>query len=91
MEINCQICNRETPEEFQEKHHLKLRKKDKKKTIDVCIDCGDQIHKLFTNKELKKVYNTLEALLNNEKIQKWINWISKKKEFGVCMKTKKRK
>jgi hypothetical protein len=90
--IFCPVCKR-VPPQF-EKHHLKPRSQEKgirKKTIFVCIDCGDQIHQLFTNKELAKEYDTLEKLLADPKIQKWIAWVKNKKKFGICMKTKKRR
>jgi hypothetical protein len=89
-EIICQICRRSTPVQYQEKHHLRpVRDSD---TIDVCCDCGDQIHNMFENYIIRKELDTLEKLLNNEDIQKWIRFIRKKKEFGfVCMKQKKKK
>ena len=86
----CQICGRETPEDFQEKHHLIPRSKKGKETIIVCCDCGNQLHLLFTIKQMEYTYNTLEEILANEKVQSWVKWIRKKKDFGtVCMKVKK--
>ena len=87
----CTICGRETPEEYQEKHHLVPKAKGGKETIIVCIDCGNQLHKLFTNKELKSIYNTVTKILANEKVKKWVEWLRTKQEnrFGICMKHKK--
>lgn len=86
----CSICRRETPEGFQESHHLVPRCKDGKETIDVCCDCGNQLHNFFTIKEMEYTYNTLETILADERVQTWIRWVRKKKEFGtVCMKVKK--
>lgn len=88
----CSICLREVPEVYFEYHHLTPRCKKGKEKIGVCCDCGNQIHKLFTIKELKNQYNTLEVLLSNEKIQKWIKWIRKKpNNFGFCMKELKKR
>ena len=88
--IECPICKRETPSQHQEKHHLIPRSKKGKKTVLVCRSCGDMIHKLFTLKELAKKYNTVEAILTHEDVQKWIIWISKKPDdFSVCMARKK--
>lgn len=99
--MNCQICQRDIPIECMEKHHLvpKSRKKkvprSKRKatkiTIDVCINCGDQIHKLFSNKELQKNYNTLEALLDDDRVKKWVGWIGKKKGYSVPQKALRRR
>lgn len=90
----CILCDRDVPINYQEKHHLipKSKKGKGTDTAEVCVDCGDQLHKLFTNKELKDEYNTIDKLKTNEKIQKWIDWVKKRKLFGsVCMKTKKKK
>lgn len=87
----CSICNRQLHEIHAERHHLTPRCKDGKESIIVCVDCGNQIHKLFTIKELEYKYNTLELLLAHPNIQTWIRWIKNKKEFGFCMKEKKRK
>lgn len=90
----CSICKRETPLQFWEKHHLtpKVKSGRNKGTIWVCSPCGHQVHKLFTIKELQYQYNTIESLLLDERIQKWIRWIRKKPgAFYVCMKNKKKK
>jgi len=50
------------------------------------------LHNLFTNKELKKKYNSLETILANKDVQNWIKWIKKKpNDFVICMATKKRR
>lgn len=89
----CEICCRD--DDFLEItfHHLipvKLHKKKKilkkykkdflkKHGINVCLDCHKTIHKFYTEEELGEKYNTLEILLNQEKIQKHINYIRKLK------------
>lgn len=89
----CSLCHRRVSQTYYEKHHLTPHCKKSNEFVGVCRDCADQVHKLFTNNELRDIYNSLESLLSNEKIQKWIKWIRKKpNEFGVCMKKlKKRK
>ena len=90
--MNCLICQREIPDStLSEKHHLTPRSKKGKKTITVCRPCGDQIHQLFSNNELRDTYNTVEALKSDERMQKWIRWIRKTDHFSVCMKTKKKR
>ena len=86
----CSICERDTPDHYTEKHHLTPRSKHGKITIKLCCDCGDQLHKLFTNKELVKL-NTVELLLSHPKVEKWRNWIKNKNSFCFCMKDKKRR
>jgi hypothetical protein len=87
----CSICKREIPKGREEDHHLTPRCKRGKDTVLVCCDCGNQIHQLFTIQELARTYNTLEALIHEPRMQNWIRWIRKRKEFGFCMKEKKRK
>jgi hypothetical protein len=92
QDIICPLCKRNTPNEAQEKHHLTPKQKKGKETVIVCKTCGDQVHQLFTNKELAKEYNTIEALLSHPAMQKYVEWIQKKPhDFTVCMKMKKRK
>ena len=49
------------------------------------------IHQLIPNKELDRIYNTLEKLLANEKIKTYVKWIKNKKKERVTIATKKRK
>lgn len=100
----CVLCKRTyVSEDLKEKHHIipnpyrsrAKYKKRKKETISVCIDCADMIHQMVDNKDLitligKNIDETIENMLAYPKIQKWVEWI-KDKEFGVCVKRKKRK
>ena len=88
--MTCQLCKREGDDECFEKHHLTPKSRKGRETIIVCRSCGDQLHKLFSNKELEKKFNTLDKLLANDRVQTWINWISKKNtNDNVCMRRKK--
>lgn len=90
QEYNCPICTRPTPRHCQERHHLIPKCKKGKETIILCRSCGDMLHKLFSVKDLKKKYNTLESILKDERVQKWIEWVKKKpNDFNICMATKK--
>ena len=40
--------------------------------------CHDKIHAVFTEMELKKHYNTIEQLQQNEEIARFIKWLRKK-------------
>ena len=83
----CKLCHRDYV--VLSEHHLipkmlhrKLRKKYKKdvlnKTITVCVDCHRHIHVLYTEKELFRNYHTLELILNDEAIQKFIKFARKR-------------
>jgi hypothetical protein len=40
---------------------------------------------------MERIYNTVEAILGDERVQKWVKWVRKKKDFSVCTKTKKKR
>lgn len=92
----CALCERDISQPgCAEKHHLVPRSKDPipkskggKVTVWVCVDCGNQIHRLFTRNELRDTFNTIEALRQDPRIQKWIRWIQKR-PIGVCHQYKK--
>jgi hypothetical protein len=47
--------------------------------VKVCMDCGSQVHMLYTNKELE-AFGTLEILCEQPDMIKYIEW--KKKHPG---------
>ena len=93
MKGTCELCERENVETTG--HHLIPRmrhnKKVKRETTSVerniksplCRPCHDQMHALFTEKELEREYNTIEKLKAHPDVQKWLAWI-KTKTFGKC-------
>ena len=40
--------------------------------------CHDKIHAMFKEMELKRHYNTIEQLQQNEEMKKFIKWLSNK-------------
>lgn len=92
MALACALCDRDTPDQYVEKHHLTPKSRKGKECALFCCDCGDQVHKLFNNKELHLEYNTIEKLKSHESVRKWIKWVrNRPHRFGVCMKKKKRR
>jgi 5-methylcytosine-specific restriction endonuclease McrA len=92
QEYHCPLCERLVPSDrYLERHHLVPRSKGGKDTEWLCVDCANQVHELFTNNELRDVYNTIEVLRQDQRVWRWIRWIRKKSEFGVFMKKKKRR
>jgi hypothetical protein len=87
----CPICEREIPKELIEKHHIIPKSKGGKETEQVCVNCGDMIHKLIPLKYLRTTYNSIETVKNHPEIQKWAAWAKKRPHFSVCMANKKRK
>ncbi len=46
-------------------------------TVDLCRDCHKQIHLFTTEKELGRYHNTLEKLMEHEKICNFVNWLKR--------------
>ncbi len=76
----CQICGRKLGQENISKHHLIPKSKGGKNTKTILIHniCHQKIHSVFTEKELKEEYSTVEKLKSNEEIIKFVNWVAKK-------------
>lgn len=86
--MQCSLCKRDNCK--IEGHHLIPKQKHNKRftrkftkeqlntTAALCSACHYQMHKIFDNKELAENYYTIDLLLENEDVNKWISWISKK-------------
>jgi 5-methylcytosine-specific restriction endonuclease McrA len=74
----CPFCKR--PAVYLKRHHLVPRSRGGKgpeSTVGSCLACHRAIHALFSNKELAEKYNTVEALMANDRFRKQIAWIAK--------------
>lgn len=84
----CQICGCNTDLTI---HHLRPQSKCKNKYkqikddptnhILICRQCHDSIHSLFTNNELRDMYDTLDKLMNAPDFAKFVNWRKKHLDF----------
>lgn len=83
----CALCKR--PEQTTRHHlyprcqHRRLRRKKEGRdslleTVPLCPPCHKRVHQIFSEKELAERYNTLQALLDDERIQRWLSWIQGK-------------
>ncbi len=87
----CPLCQRELGEDKNwNEHHLIPKCKKGKETISLHKVCHNKIHSVFKESELSKYYHTIERLLENEEIQKFVVWIARKPvDFYVKHKKKK--
>ena len=75
----CPICLRPMLSgPFIDEHHLIPKSKKGKEKITLHRVCHQKIHSCITEIELARYYHTVERLLENEEIQKFVKWISKK-------------
>jgi uncharacterized protein YlaI len=84
----CELCERKL---ILTEHHLIPKEMHNKKwcqrefTVEerkerkayVCHDCHDAIHKLISNKDLAKEFNTVDKLKRHDKLNTFIEWVSK--------------
>lgn len=73
----CDLCGREVSKITE--HHLIPREEGGKdlETAMLCIPCHKQIHALYTNKELSVRLYTIQRLKNDEKIRRYLKFITK--------------
>lgn len=74
----CPICDREIPAAQRDAHHLIPRSQGGKTTEFLHRICHRQIHALFTETELARQLNTIEALKSQDELKPFIRWIKKK-------------
>jgi hypothetical protein len=48
-----------------------------KATTTICSDCHRAVHATFSNKELEREYNTVEALLAHEGFRRMVQFIAR--------------
>lgn len=74
----CPICNRNIPISQKDAHHLIPKSKGGKSTEYLHRICHKQIHALFNENELAKIFNTAESLKGHPDMQTFINWVKSK-------------
>ena len=77
----CELCRRHVPRRLITQHHVKPRSEGRKHShkTPLCKPCHKQVHATFSNKELAKLYDDLEALRTAERLQPFLKWIAKQK------------
>jgi hypothetical protein len=88
----CKLCGRLTKRGTTE-HHLiprtchsnkwfkkRYSREELNQTISVCRDCHGAIHELIPDeKQLGRHFNSVDLLLENEEIAKFVAWIRKQR------------
>lgn len=75
----CPLCSRNLVEgDSTNEHHLIPRTFKGKVKIRIHRICHNKIHSVFTDRELLNYYHTIDRLLENEEIQKFIKWVENK-------------
>lgn len=75
----CPLCGRElTDGPSVNEHHLVPRSYRGRETIRMHRICHNKIHAVFTEQELARHYHTVDRILENEEIRKFVAWVRKK-------------
>lgn len=75
----CPICQREMiAGNSIDEHHLVPKTFKGKETVVIHKVCHRKLHSVFTEREMKNHYHTIERLVEHEEIQKFAKWVSKK-------------
>lgn len=85
----CWLCTRELGD-VVEWHHPIPKSRGGRNKQPIHPICHETIHANFTNSDLEKRYSTAEALLGNEEIRRFVDWVAgKPPNFHVPTKSKK--
>ena len=78
----CALCGRDIPPALESRHHLVPKLKGGKSNAENIVvlhrPCHDKVHAVFTEGQLARDYNTIEALLGHPEIDKFARWIAKR-------------
>ncbi|HEU4411904.1 MAG TPA: HNH endonuclease [Polyangiaceae bacterium] len=71
----CPLCER--PNYRPSDHHMVPKSRGGKATTTLCSDCHRAIHATFSNKQLEREYNTVDALLAHEEFRRMVQFIAR--------------
>ena len=77
-EHTCPLCDRKIPPSQRDAHHLVPKSKGGRHTAYLHRICHRQIHALFTETELARQFNSVEALLAHPDIAHFVQWVKTK-------------
>lgn len=90
---SCPLCGRPMPDGSWNEHHLVPATFKGRDKVAMHIICHNTLHRTFSEREMEKYYNTIPRLMENEDIQKFVDWVKKKPDdyYSKTNETKNRK
>ena len=75
----CGLCECEV--QSTSRHHLVPREEGGRygPTVDLCQPCHSSVHRFLSNRELARLYPTVEALRAAEGLQTYLAWIRRQR------------
>ncbi len=74
----CPICDRPLTDKSASEHHLIPKTFKGKETVTLHNICHRKLHTVFTEREMLNYYHTIDRLLENEDVRKFVKWVAKK-------------
>ena len=75
----CLLCQRVLAEPISKHHRIPLSQGGTGEDyVFMHRICHSKVHSVFNEKEIARTYNSIEKILENEDIQKFVNWVKKK-------------
>ena len=75
----CPLCKRDLIKgPTINEHHLIPKAENGSETVTLHVVCHSKIHSIWHENDLKDYYHTIERLLSDERIQKFVKWVAKK-------------
>lgn len=75
---NCPLCSRPMPDGSYNSHHLIPKTFKGKDVIDLHFICHSKLHHTFSERDMANYYHTIDRIMENKDIQKFVKWVSKK-------------
>ena len=78
LELICPLCERKIPHSLRDAHHLIPKSKGGRQTEYLHCIFHRQINALFTETELARQFNSVDALLAHPDILLFVGWVKTK-------------
>jgi hypothetical protein len=78
LDLVCPLCDRKIPTSQRDAHHLVPKSKGGRDTEYLHRICHRQIHALFTETELARRFNSVDALLSHPDMANFVAWVNTK-------------
>lgn len=83
----CALCGREVERVSQ--HHIIPKSRGGTETVPLCSPCHSTLHHFFRNRTLAREKNSLDALLSDPDIQRYLVWVRKQPDRRIQVRARK--
>lgn len=93
MNDKCPMCGQEMTNENSNLHHLVpvLKGGRKGETVRLHKVCHEKIHSVWSENELRDIYNNMDIINRDERIVKFVKWVRKQKNLNQTNKLSNRR